>query len=136
MPTTHQGPYRATLRLLPEKWAIKKRPHQGQPTPECKTTVTTKKGRKAAGVSCRPSQEHQGPVHSPPSCPRACQLKYQVFDTPRTILPHKCKRRYLNPKGGGGRKASFFWPSPAQPKGPTKHLCKLHPQLPLEKNHT
>ena len=73
-------------------------PGPGYPR-ERRTTVTRKK---VSRVSCRPSQEQQGPVHSPPGCPRACQLKYQVLDTPpQTILPHKCKRRYLNPKGVG-----------------------------------
>lgn len=63
-------------------------------------------------VSNPPKTEYSGPPHPPPSsspqgCPRAHQLKFQVFDTVRrTILPYKCKTRVLNPSGR--RKASFF----------------------------
>lgn len=63
-------------------------------------------------ISNRLKTEYNGPPHPPPSsspqgCPRAHQLKFQVFDTMRrTILPYKCKTRFLNPSGR--RKASFF----------------------------
>lgn len=45
------------------------------------------------------------PVHSLKAAPRHNQLKYQVVDTQRTILPYKCKW-FLNPSGK--RMASFF----------------------------